>query len=412
MPLHNLESQHFDLAIIGGGIHGAFAAWDATLRGMSVALIDKGSFGAATSANCMRIVHGGIRYLQNGDFTRAYRYAQERDTLCNIAPDHVRPLRCMIPLSGNAIRKQAAVTASICYNLLSSSRVVPRAHTVSRDTYVDYAGIFAVRDAKGGMVWHDALIDDPENLTNTIIDAARNRGAVTAQFTEAVGLVTSEGRIKGIRARTGQHGTEIIIRSKMVLNAAGPWAPRIMSGISLPYTGQFMRACNLVIARKNGDTAVAVPSPRDGRFFFSVPWNNHIIIGTSMTQPESGSDDRKIILSAFNEAAPELNLCEDDITGEHSGLIPSNGSEAVTRTIMIDHSTRDGIEGLITMIGVKWTGARYAAEKVVNLCQHRMGIPVTSCLTATTPVHEPLHGFRNVVNAAPTYVHPVPQLQV
>ena len=391
-----LASAEFDLVIIGAGIHGAFAAWDAALRGFRVALIDRGDFGGATSSNSMKIAHGGLRYLQHADVARAWQSARERAFLFCLAPDLVKPLPCVLPTRGHGTHGPLALHAGLVLNdavtALAAIRgcdvQLPRNRVLSRDEYRASAGAFAVVDAGGGALWHDGLITCTERVLIGVVGAAIAAGAVASNHVEATEVLTAEGRTSGVRARTAE-GDRFDIRARAVLNAAGPWAVRFASAPDAP-AFPAIRSCNVIVSRPPERVAAAVPAAV-GRLLFTVPWREHTIVGTTQTaqnqpslSPADVEGDARSLIAQLNAALPSLGLGEEEVTFVHAGVLPGTSpapgrlaNTPADRPVLIDHAA-EGRRGLVTMAGVKWTTARRVAELAIDMCGRHLGMPRTT----------------------------------
>jgi len=399
-----LTTERYDLVIVGAGVYGAFAAWDAALRGLRVAIIDRGDFGGATSANSLKIVHGGLRYLQSADFSRMRESIRERAILLRAAPHLVRPLPCVMPTSGLGTRSRPALVAALAANDVISldrnlsrepARQIARGRTLGREEFRRLAGPLAIARATGAALWYDGIMVSSERLLLSIVRAAVAAGATAANYLEATELVRARGRVEGVCVRATDGRGEGELRARVVLNAAGPWAARL---VPAPDPAMLVRACNVIVAREGPEVAVAVPDPVQRRMLFAVPWQGHLMLGTGYrpvhTCPagrvEAEGQDVDEILTGFNVALPGLGLRRDEITYVHAGVLPGTIRGGVAtpldRPLLVDHEAAGGIAGLVTMQGVKWTTARAVAERAVDLCQGRLGGTVRRGGTSRTPV--------------------------
>lgn len=412
-----LANESFDLLVVGGGIHGAFAAWDAALRGLKVALIERGDFGGATSSNSLKIAHGGLRHLQRGDLRGVLESLDEQIALRRMAPHLVRPLECAMELRGGSVFQNRATLAVAlrAYALLSEARG-RRLHAaewpapgrlLNRSELRVLADLWGGDEPKGswrsGIAWWDALMESPERLLIGIVRAAGEAGAVVTSYVEArsvrrlggVITVTAVDRA-GLAAQSAEGAGGIEIRTRLVLNAAGPWAPELSERWGLRAPPALARACNIVVrlpaSLQGATTAVALRHPSEPRMLFAVPWRGRLMIGTSYVRAEVAGGQRpradqvSQLLADFNASAPGMHLRLDDVVLVHGGLLPavaapnSRGNESVvplaSRPILIDHARQDGFEGIVSMVGTKWTTARRVAERAVDLCQRRLGVPV------------------------------------
>jgi len=393
-----LAGATFDLLIVGAGIYGACAAWDAALRGLTVAVVDQGDFGAATSANSLRLVHGGLRYLARGEFSRMRESIGERSTLLRIAPGLVEPIPVLVPTYGVGTRGRIAHAAALALNDLVSlnrnrhldpDRVIPGGRMVSREECLRLFPRFDTEGLSGGAIWHDALLRRPERLTLSFVQAAAASGAVVANYVRVTELLTHGGAAQGARAVDSQTGAELEIRARAVLVAAGPWTERLVAtgtGTRPSKAPARALALNVVIDRKLSDVAFGVRS-RSGRrddpvcgghrFLFCAPQGKGTALGTwyaaNVTDPE-GTRDRGIsaLLAEFNDACPGLELSSSDVRGCQWGWLPLKGGRESGRHDALaehpriaDHGDQ-GVRHLLSVEGVKYTTARLVAEQAIN----------------------------------------------
>ena len=226
-----LADTSFDLLVVGAGIFGACAAWDASLRGLSVAVVDQDDFGAATSANSLRIVHGGLRYLARGDFQRMRESIKERSTLLRIAPGLVQPLAVLVPTYGRGAQSRTAYGAALRVNdLISRGRnrgldlaaQIPGGRLVSRDECLASFRWFPRQGLTGGAVWYDAQLKHPERLTLSFLKSAASLGAQPVNYLRVDRLLARSGVVRGARVTDRLTGAELDVRARAVLVAAGP----------------------------------------------------------------------------------------------------------------------------------------------------------------------------------------------
>lgn len=229
--LERLTSTHFDLAIVGGGIYGACAAWDAVLRGLSVALIEREDFGHATSAQTLRVMHGGLRYLQQADLRRIRQSDHERKTLLRLAPHLVRLLQVPTFRSGiqhHAIMRAALATHDILFldrnrGIRDPGRRIPSGRIVSRDECLRLAPGLASDNVTGAAIFYDAQMHNNERLTLAFVRSAADHGACVANYVAAEGLLQQNGRGYRLEAMDTRTGDRFEIQADVILNTAGPW---------------------------------------------------------------------------------------------------------------------------------------------------------------------------------------------
>jgi glycerol-3-phosphate dehydrogenase len=422
--LADLTGRQHDLIVVGGGAFGACAAWEAASRGLSVALVEKGDFCSATSANHLKVVHGGIRYLQHLDFKRVRESCHERSALLRIAPHLVRPLPIVMPTYGRGLDGKSVLRAGLgLYDLLAfdrnagiadESRRIPRGRILSRDECLAlYPGLES-RDLTGAGFFYDGQFHNPPRLVLAFLQSAVAAGAHVANYAEAVGFVQDGSRVQGIKVRDRLGADELEIRGKIVLNAAGPWTEGLLGlarGARLPERPTFSRDAGFVVrARRTGDCAVAVrvgtkdPDAvlsRQGRHVFLVPWRDYTLVGVWHVVHRSSPEDVRVseadldgFLDEINAADSWLDIRREDVCMVYSGLTlfgeNAPGQKDLRfghRSVFIDHAVQDGIEGLITLIGVRATMARRLAERALDLIVSKLGRSTPPSRTSVTPVH-------------------------
>jgi glycerol-3-phosphate dehydrogenase len=419
-----LTAKEYDLVIVGGGIFGIFSAWDAVLRGMSVALLEKGDFSHATSANHFKMVHGGIRYLQHGDIIRIRESCRERSALLHIAPHLVQPLPIVIPTYGHGIKgKEVLGLGMLIYDILTldrnmgiqKERQIPKGRFISRQEVLKrFPGIKA-DGLTGGALFYDGQYYNPPRLAISVLRSAVEKGVDAANYLEVNGFMRIGNRINGVKARDVLSGDQFEVRARMVLNAAGPWAhhllekslelklkPRPTFSRDLAFVAKSKRDNGYGIAfltkTKDSDTVL----DRGGRHLFAVPWKKYTLIGVwpqvFQAPPEEISVSKKELeeyVEEANEAYPGLDVSLDDILMINTGLTlhgeeGRQGQQTVSyghRSILVDHRLEHRLEGLVTLIGVRATTARGMAAKALDMILRKLGENSTICRTAATPVY-------------------------
>ena len=418
-----LSGSNFDLVVIGGGIYGACVAWDASQRGLSVALIERGDFGQETSANSLKTVHGGLRYLQDLDLKLVRKMIEERSAYLRIAPHLVQPLPCLTPTYSKLMKSKAAMGFALRLNDLAGydrnnhlapDQEIPPSRLVSSEECRRILPGLPQKAETGGALWYDGQVYDTERFTLSIILSAHDAGAVVCNYVEAFELLRRGDKIMGIVARDGISGEEFEIYSKVVVNAAGPWIEHLFTGFDRPIShsrSKISLAMNIITREVIEDYAAGVPSwpgeksingvkPHTSHMLFISPWRNLSIIGTFHTHYRGNPDDFSIedydlesIIQEANSAYPGANLDLDDIMYVHYGFLPEriegNHPEVklVRKSRIIDHRNEDDLSGLISVLGVKYTTARHAAEEAVDLVFDQLGVKPPACQTHSTAIH-------------------------
>ncbi|WP_088242461.1 glycerol-3-phosphate dehydrogenase/oxidase [Calothrix rhizosoleniae] len=419
--LTELTNQIYDLLVIGGGIYGACVAWEASLRGLSVALVEKADFGGATSANSLKIIHGGLRYLQNADFKRMRESIQERTTLMRIAPHLVHPLPVLIPTYGHGMKGKEALRLAMSINDLIScdrnqikdpQKHIPNGRIISQQECQRLLPGIPHHGLTGGAIFHDAQVYNSERMTISFLHSAVKVGATIANYVEATGFLQQGNRITGIIARDSLSGNQFEIRAKTVVNTCGPWINRLMGLVEeFPYQqpkAGLARAMNLIIRRPLcANYAVGISNrnrnsvtKKGNRFLFMAPWRGQTMIGTNYAVWDGKPDDFRVsesdiqdFIQEINQAYPLANLTREDVSFIHGGLLPRIGVDAKTgEPILAKHyqiydSSRVGLTGLISVVGVKYTTARDVAQKVVDRVFQFWGQKPPQSLSSVTPIY-------------------------
>lgn len=393
-----LTERELDVVIVGGGIHGVAAAWDAASRGIRVALVEADDFGSGTSWNSLKTIHGGLRYLQTLDLKRMRESIRERRALLRIAPALVRPLPFVVPTYGHGPKGREALALGLWLNDvvsrdrnrgLPAERQIPNGRLLSRRDVLDLFPGVPQGGLTGGASWTDAQVESSERLTIGFARAAADAGAVLCNHLAAVAFLRRGAAVTGIRGRDGLGGGEIDIRGRVVLNAAGPGMDGVLAlaGIGRPAT-PLLRAVNLVLTRSLV-AGHALGASSGGRFLFLVPWRDRSIVGTAygpVDTPEQ--EDVPGFLEEARRAYPWARLGAGDVALVHRGRVPGRGGAGglATRHQLLDHEALDGVPGLVSVQGVKYTTARGVAEEAIDLVLRRLGRPPTPCRTDAVPL--------------------------
>jgi glycerol-3-phosphate dehydrogenase len=398
-----LADGEFDLVIIGGGAFGAAALWDASLRGLRAALIERNDFGSGASAECFKIVHGGIRYLQHGDIPRMRASCRERSALLRIAPHLVAPLPIVIPTYGRGRKGRALLGAGMyVYDLLTldrnlgirdRTRHVPFTRLLGRPELLDLYPELDDPELTGAAVFDDGQMYSPPRLVLAFVKSALQAGAVACNYVEASGFVWDGNRVAGVKARDRIGGDEIEIRAKLVLNAAGPGAEYLLEGdprFAGWKRGSFSRdACFVVRRRPKTRFALAVQGRsrdrdaifgREARHMFIVPWRHLTLVGVwhrSFTaHPDTaivGDAELDGWIREINDCYPAMALTREDVVFRNCGLVPFGAEpgspEALSfgkETRFIDHAALHGVRGLMSLVGIRFTTARGDAAHALD----------------------------------------------
>lgn len=411
--LADLEAKRFDMVVIGGGITGASIARDAALRGLEVALVDKADFAHATSAASSKLIHGGLRYLETFDFGVVRESLRERRIWEATAPHMVNPLPFLLPTYGWTGRSGWYLGLGLTlYDLLSFDRNrlkdpdkwLPRHRSLSPPEAINSAPGLAQAGLTGAKLYYDCQMVVPERLALECVLSAAQAGACVVNHVEVTGFGREGGRIAGVTARDQLSGDDVHISGRLVVNAGGPWADKILSlAQGGPPSVRLVRSkgIHLVTRPLTVDHAVFV-QPENGGHFFIMPWRGHSLIGTTDTpfgdEPDTvgvSEEEITVYLDRVNTAYPGAELTRADVLHAYAGLRPlvdfssSDGSPADTYRLsrdaeIIDHEPRDGLAGLVSAMGGKWTTSRALAEDVVDLVVRKLDVDAKPCVTHCT----------------------------
>jgi glycerol-3-phosphate dehydrogenase len=407
--LRRLADDTFDLIVVGAGIYGTLAAWDATQRGLRVALIDRGDFGGGTSFNSLKTLHGGLRSLQALSLPQMRRFIRERRAMARMMPHLLRPLPFCVPTSGALTRSRLALTAALAItDAVGSDRSagvadaalrLPRGRVVSRDECLALNPLIDPAGVTGGAVWFDYQMRQTERVALSAVLSAVAGGAVAANYVEARSLRRSGAAVAGVTVEDRQGGARFDIRADAVLNAGGPWAGEVLARLAgaeaLAAPGRLSRAMNLVVDRITGSHACG--GTVDGRFLFVVPWREVSIVGTSHDIHDGDADAAHgtsghvaALLDDARRAFPRARLSPGSVRLVHRGLLPMTGGHGASVTLLkesevVDHAAH-GAPGLVSIFSVRYTTARATAEAAVDAVVGRLRRPVRPCATATSRV--------------------------
>ena len=410
--LDRLTDRTFDVLVVGGGIHGLTIAYDAAQRGLAVALIERDDFGSGASFNHLRTIHGGLRYLQTLDLSRARESVRERRTIARIAPHAVQPTPFALPLYRSLTRGKLALRAGFLLDRMiamgrnrgvTPHHRLPAGRVVSRGTAIQQYPGLRRQGLTGAAVWYDYVMTEPDRLTFAFALAASEHGARLANHIEASAPLRDGHRVTGISARDRVSGRQIEIAARVTVNATGAQIDALLTPLNLSSGIPMLKAMNLVTRRDAGEEALGGRSTT-GRNLFLVPWRERAVFGTWESDRASNPNDPSIadhevaaFITELNQAFPALDLSPADVTFVHRGFLPAvlHGDRASLqgREQIRDHAS-EGIDGIVTVAGTKFTTARAVAERVTDRVLSKLRHAPVPCHTATTAL--PGGGIRDV----------------
>ena len=388
ISLERLRHEEFDVVVIGGGITGAGVALDAASRGLRVALVERDDFAAGTSSRSSKLIHGGLRYLQQREFRLVYEALAERQRLRRNAPHLVRLLPFLIPLFGkegvvNRSVAKAYNTALWLYDLTGGARIGKLHQRLSVDEALEYMPTLPRDRLVAGFLYWDARSDDAR-LTLALARTAAAHGAVVANHTAVVGLPRDRaGHTHHVEVE--DDGQRFVITTKVVVNAAGVWADevRALDEGADPHSIRPAKGVHLTLPweKVRNEIAAVVPVPGDRRSIFVVPWGDRTYVGTTDTDydgplddPLCTAEDVRYLLDGLN-ASLVSPVTTTDVLGTWAGLRPLVADAASERTADLSrrHRVEASSSGVITVTGGKLTTYRRMAADTVDAVVRRLG---------------------------------------
>ncbi len=400
--LDNIERERFDAIIIGAGINGAGIARDAALRGLRVLLLDKGDIAGGTTAWSTRLIHGGLRYLEHGEFGLVRESLRERERLLRLAPHLVRPLPLLIPLYKNAARAPRTIRAGLCaYDLLSFDKSLAPHRALTRAATLQRAPGLAAEDLRGGAVYYDAQVEYAERLALENVLDAQAQGAAVLTYARVTRIIDEQGVVRGLEFEDSLAGGTHQAHAPVVLNAAGPWVDAVVANLSSPVTQMIggTKGSHIVVAPFSAAPAIAlyVEAQTDRRPFFIIPWQGLYLIGTTDLRyagdlNEITPDETEIayLLAETNRVLPTAQLTRADVLYGYAGVRPlavqsARAPAGITRRHFIrDHAPQ--LAGFASIIGGKLTTYRALAEQAVAFIYQKLRRPAPQCTTARRPL--------------------------
>ena len=417
--LASFESDRFDMVVIGGGITGAGVALDAASRGYSVALVERQDYAAGTSSRSSKLVHGGLRYLQNFDLGLVREALLERAIMVNLAPHLVHPLALVIPTFDGKQPERVLGAGLRAYDVMATDRVrlpslrrrgqgpapleewSPERHrAIDGEEVVRLLPALAAREPTAGYLFYDCQTDDVR-LVLTVLGEAERYGAVMANRCRVLELIEENGRADGVRCRDELAGGEFELRADNVVNATGVWADTIRSEEVLDAAEvpriRPSRGTHVTLARESLPiVAGAIVPAGGGRSIFALPWLGRTLIGTTDNDYEGGLDhipaddgDVEYLLDACNEFFG-LSLTRADLTGAYAGVRPLIATGDSKKSVDISRRAElfETRSGLVTITGGKLTTWRRMAKAAVDRVVEREGRDAP-CRTQEIPLGEP-----------------------
>jgi len=394
----NTTKEVYDFIVIGGGATGLGTALEAAARGYSVVLVEQNDFTKGTSSRSTKLVHGGVRYLAQGDLPLVLEALRERGLMKQNAPHLVKDQKFIIPSYSWWVKPYYTVGLTM-YDLLSGRLSLGRSLPYSRKKTIKCIPTLKTKNLNGGVVYHDGQFDDARfgiNLAQTIVE----KGGICLNYTKVIGLLKNDSKINGVRIKDELSGKEIEIKGKSVINATGVFIDNIRK-MDEPKADKMVcvsQGVHLVLDKEfcPNDFAIMIPQTSDGRVLFAVPWHDKIVVGTTDVMKEDAELEPKALEEEIDfilETAGRYLTKEPtraDVKSVFAGLrplaAPEKGSKK-TKEISRGHKIVVSEAGMLTITGGKWTTYRQMGEDVINHTIKNSNFKQTKSNTRNLKIH-------------------------
>jgi len=398
--VQRFQRDKFDIAIVGGGITGSGIARDAALRGLSVALLEKGDFASGTSSKSSRMIHGGLRYLRQRHVSLVRESLRERGVLLKIAPHLARPFPFLLPVYGGGLEERLQLKVGLtAYDLLAGRRNLERHRMLSRQEVLQQEPALRPDGLQTALRYFDCLVHDARLTLATVRSAAR-QGAAVANYVQATALEREDERVVGVHFRDLLYGRTGLLRAGVVVNAAGPWCDELRAMTSLPPMLRPTKGVHIVFPRHRLPvTNIVIFFHSDGRSLFAVPKEDWTYVGTTDTdhqgdpaQARADAADVAYVLEAANNAFPGRAIVPGDIVSTWAGVRPLVAEEGAPTPsdVSRDYEIQSEPPGLVSIAGGKLTTYRSMAQdlldRLVAAEGRRLGWSPRPCCTADLPL--------------------------
>jgi glycerol-3-phosphate dehydrogenase len=389
----SLDGSRFDVIVIGGGINGAAIARECARRGKRALLLEQHDFASGTTSRSTRIIHGGLRYLEHGELGLVRESLRERERLLRERSHLVRPMTFLLALSNDRHSAMAIRAGLWLYGAMAGHHGTAALRAGDLERLLDSGQTWSI------FHYDDAQCEFPERLVAEWLREAMRYGAVTRNYTRAIGIETAFGEVRGVIARDLLNHSEARIDAEFIINASGPWADQVCASAMMRVEGQLVggiRGTHLLLPMFPGmpDSAVYTEAS-DGRPIFLVPWNKRLLVGTTEVRDDSdpshtqpAPEEIEYLFGSVRKLFPSMPLEWNDVECAFAGVrplpySPDNKPSAITRRHKLHDHAADGAKGMITVVGGKLTTAASLARE----CARAIGLRVSDdeILVAAAP---------------------------
>ena len=396
-----LSKGQYDVLVVGGGINGAAAAHMAALNGLKVALIEKNDFASGTSSKSTKLIHGGLRYLENFEFDLVYESLHERALLLKSAPHLVKPLKFIIPVYKKDARPFWVMRLGVwLYDRLSGRKHIGQHRRISIHDVVKAIPQINRDGLLGGLIYYDAQMNDARLCLENVL-SAQERGAHVANYVEARSFIYENGKAVGVLVQDVLTKKVFEMRAKKVMCTLGPWTNRLRSQESgqMPNKIRTTKGVHLVYAETFSQEAIFLTTQKDRRIFFVIPWQGHSLIGTTDTDYQGNPDrvnieeeDTQYLLSHLRRFFPQTEFSEEKIITTFAGLRPLVYSEGNPSSVSRKDLIEESYSGVIYVMGGKYTTFRRIAEAAIRKISKREPV--------STKEYFPVYGSGQIIETS------------
>ncbi|MBN2637831.1 MAG: glycerol-3-phosphate dehydrogenase/oxidase [Bacteroidales bacterium] len=388
------STGNFDVIIVGGGITGAALAYEAASAGLSVTLFEKADYGGATSSATSKLIHGGLRYLKNMELGLVRESLKERKTLSNIAPNFIYPVPFMIPTYKDSKSGKVVLgMGMVMYDILGfdkkltndPSKKIPNFRSLSKQETRSLESIVPTRNLTGSMIFYDHQNIFPERLTLAFLKSAEAKGAALSNYAEVTGFIKKGKKITGVEVKDKIQNSTASYSAPIIVNCTGPWADRTIKTAAHEETQHSIRRSEgiHIITRKLNANHTVSQVTKNERHIMIIPWRNHSLIGTTDKEYHGNPDDYRVTKESIMQLLNDVNenyavkLSYEDVEFYYGGLRPladteTENSYESSRKYEIYDNADEGLDGMITLEGGKYTTSRQLAENVMELIKKKM----------------------------------------